>query len=174
MTLKKQDQRWPDAHLNLKRLYEERVPRGMTQEEFGATFNIGTQGMVWQYLNGHRPLNLEAAAKFARGLRVTIQDISPEMAAALQRDILPVLGTKMLKAALAKAAMVLVFAVPPLIPTPAEAAEQILHNAYSQYALWRNHHWRVLLAMLRRGIFAMRNAGKMINQAVRNSSLSWA
>lgn len=172
MTLKKQDQRWPDAHLNLKRLYEERVPRGMTQEEFGATFNIGTQGMVWQYLNGHRPLNLEAAAKFARGLRVTIQDISPEMAAALQRDILPVLGTKMLKAALAKAAMVLVFAVPPLIPTPAEAATQILHNVFHNTHCGRR--WRVLTSMLRRRISALRNAGRMINRTVRNSSLSWA
>jgi transcriptional regulator with XRE-family HTH domain len=99
--------RWPEAHVNLKQLYEERVPSGMTQEEFGAKFGIGTQGMVWQYLNGHRPLNAEAAAKFARGLRCTIYDISPEMAEALKAEIVPVLGPKgWLRGALAKAAAV--------------------------------------------------------------------
>ena len=123
MKMPKQDRRWPDAHVALKRLYAERVPAGMTQEEFGAEFGIGTQGMVWQYLNGHRPLNVEAAAKFARGLRCTIQDISPEMASALQRDLLPVLGTKILRAALSKAVLVLVLVIPPFLPSPARAAQ---------------------------------------------------
>lgn len=99
--------RWPEAHVNLKQLYEERVPTGMTQEEFGSQFGIGTQGMVWQYLNGHRPLNAEAAAKFARGLQCTIYDISPEMAEALKAEIVPVLGPKAwLRGALAKAAAI--------------------------------------------------------------------
>src|SRR5688572_845879 len=88
----RQDARWPDAHARLRRLYQERIPAGMSQAEFGAAYGIGTQGMVWQYLNGYTPLNFEAAAKFARGLRCTIHDISPEMAAALKADILPVLG----------------------------------------------------------------------------------
>lgn len=128
MKVVRQDDRWPDAHRALKRLYDERVPTGMTQEEFGAQFGIGTQGMVWQYLNGHRPLNVEAAAKFARGLRCTIQDISPEMASTLQRDLLPVLGVKMLRAAL-KAAVVLIVTLPPLVPTKAEASFDITLNA---------------------------------------------
>jgi hypothetical protein len=89
-------ERWndPHAHVALKRLYEERVPPGMSQAEFGAIHGIGTQGMVWQYLNGHTPLPLEAAAKFARALRCTIYEISPPMAEALKAEIMPVLGPK--------------------------------------------------------------------------------
>lgn len=113
------------AHLRLTRLYRERIPmvavtkdgkqlrRPMNQEEFGAAYGIGTQGMVSQYLNGIRPLNIEAAAKFARGLRCTIHDISPEMAKALRSDILPVLG---------RAALVVLFvAGGSLSPPPAFA-----------------------------------------------------
>src|SRR3990167_1101145 len=102
MKPKKPECRWPNAHVALKRLYEERVPTGMSQEEFGAQYGIGTQPMVWQYLNGWRPLNIEAAAKFAHGLRCTIHDISPEMAAALEQDIVPMLGLRTLKRVAAK------------------------------------------------------------------------
>lgn len=113
--------RWPDAHLTLKRLYEERVPEGMSQEEFGATFGIGSQGMVWQYLSGHRPLNIEAAAKFATGLRCTIQDISPQMAETLKDEVLPVLGRVMRRAA----AFVIIAIVPQLLTYPSSTAEAI-------------------------------------------------
>lgn len=34
----------------------------MSQADFGEKFGLGTQGNVWQYLSGHRPLNLRAAA----------------------------------------------------------------------------------------------------------------
>ena len=90
----KQDSRWPRAHIKLKELYETRIRDGMSQEEFGDAYKIGTQGMVWQYLNGYTPLNYDAAAKFAEGLRCTIRDISPEMDHALQGSILPALGLK--------------------------------------------------------------------------------
>lgn len=97
----------------LRKLYEERVPSGMSQSEFGAAYGIGTQGMVSQYLSGHRPLNLEAAVKFANGLRCTIADISPKMARQVKLEILPVLGRVSLKAALA-----LVVSLPPsMLPT---------------------------------------------------------
>lgn len=99
--------RWPEAHVALKRLYDARVPDGMTQKEFGAKHEIGTQGMVWQYLTGYRPLSYEVAAKFARGLRCSIHDISPEMAEALQLEILPVLGKAMRRAAMYAALAVL-------------------------------------------------------------------
>lgn len=138
-----QDQRWPDAHLRLKTLYEERVPSGMTQGQFGARFGIGTQGMVWQYLNGHRPLNVEAAAKFAKGLRCTIQDISPDMAVHLQRDLLPVLGPKILRAALAKAAVIVMVAgafSPALAPAP--SADDNARSEY--YVKWRRRLWQLL------------------------------
>lgn len=109
--------RWPDAHVNLRRLYEERV-QDMTQAQFGKKYDIGTQPMVWQYLNGHRPVNYEAAAKFARGLRCTIYDISPEMADSIKDDILPYLGR-----ALRRAAVLACFAIAPLTaPAPADAA----------------------------------------------------
>jgi phage repressor protein C with HTH and peptisase S24 domain len=56
----------------------------MSQERFGLDFEIGSQGMVWQYLNGHRPLNLSVALKFARGLGVPISRFSPRLAAELR------------------------------------------------------------------------------------------
>lgn len=142
----KRTERWndPNAHVALKRLYEERAPKGMTQEEFGATYGIGTQGMVWQYLNGHTPLSLEAAARFARGLRVTIQDISPDLAAALQRDILPVLGPKVLRAALAKAAMVAAFiGLAAALPYPSSSqASDLFHKVRSAYYV-KSRRWNL-------------------------------
>lgn len=50
-----------------------------SQESFGAQFGIGSQGMVWQYLNGRRALNLKAAMGFAAGLQVDIGDFSPRL-----------------------------------------------------------------------------------------------
>lgn len=62
----------------LKRLYKARVT--MSQQAFGDLYQIGSQGMVWQYLNGKRPLNKDAAMKFARGLNCQIEDFSPRLA----------------------------------------------------------------------------------------------
>ena len=101
----------------LKQLYDTRVPKGMSQEEFGNAFGIGTQGMVSQYLNGIRPLNYEAAAKFAKGLKCTIADISPELARRLKVEIFPVLGRVTVKAALA---MLLV--LPPTVQQKADTS----------------------------------------------------
>jgi transcriptional regulator with XRE-family HTH domain len=64
----------------LRRLYKTRVPAGTTQEQFGELHGIGTKGMVSQYLTGHRPLNIDTVAKFAKGLGCTIEDISPYIA----------------------------------------------------------------------------------------------
>lgn len=77
----RQDPRWPNAHIQLRRLYDERVrPTGMTERQFAEEYGLGkTQGIVWQYLNGYVKLNIEAATKFAQGLRCNIKDISPEM-----------------------------------------------------------------------------------------------
>lgn len=52
----------------------------LSQAAFGAQFEIGTQGMVWQYLKGKRPLNISAARKFAEGLEVAIGEFSPTLA----------------------------------------------------------------------------------------------
>ena len=96
----------------LRVLYDQRVPTGMSQEKFGETYGIGSQQMVWQYLSGKRPLNFEAAAKFAKGLRCTIAEISPELARKIKTEFLPVLG---------RVSLVLAFITPPLVPTEAQA-----------------------------------------------------
>lgn len=65
----------------LKALYLKLVPKETSQGEFGKRSGIGTAGMVWQYLNGHRPLNLAAARKFATAMGVPVDDFSPRLAA---------------------------------------------------------------------------------------------
>lgn len=79
-----------EAHA-LKRLFGERST--VSQAKFGKEHGLGTAGMVWQYLNGHRPLNLQAAVKFAKGLGVRIQDFSPRLAAQVRAAVQDVTGT---------------------------------------------------------------------------------
>lgn len=62
----------------LKALYEAASPA--TQEKFGAKFGIGSQALVWQYLNAYIPLNLKAAVRFAKGLQCDVADFSPTLA----------------------------------------------------------------------------------------------
>ena len=59
-------------------LYEER--NKLTQAEFADLVGFSSGAMVWQYLHNHRPLNVLAAARFARGLRVNIDQFSPRLA----------------------------------------------------------------------------------------------
>lgn len=69
----------------LKAIYAERITgvAKMSQEAFGQQYEIGSQGMVWQYLNGKSALNLDAALKFANALGCDVSDFSPRLAAAL-------------------------------------------------------------------------------------------
>lgn len=62
----------------LKKLFDERSK--LSQAAFGMEYEIGTQGMVSQYLLGRRPLNLHAASKFASGLGVGIAEFSERLA----------------------------------------------------------------------------------------------
>jgi len=62
----------------LKALFEARSTT--SQMKFGADNEIGSQGMVWQYLNARAPLNLDAALKFAKGLGCAVSDFSPRLA----------------------------------------------------------------------------------------------
>ena len=126
------DQKVNDAE-RLRELYDQRAPKGMSMAVFGETYGIGTKAMVWQYVAGYRPLNFEAAAKFARGLRCTIADISPELARKLKADIFPVLGRVSLKAAIA-----LAFVVPPLMPADAQQTRfdiTRIHIAWRRFLL---------------------------------------
>lgn len=67
----------------LKRLFEAREPK-ISQMKFGEDYGIGSQGMVWQYLSAARPLNIDAATKFALGLGVSIDDFSVEIAGQIE------------------------------------------------------------------------------------------
>lgn len=62
----------------LKSLYTS-SGHGLSQAEFGARYEIGSQGMVWQYLNGHTALNIRAAKAFALGLKCRVFDFSPTL-----------------------------------------------------------------------------------------------
>lgn len=66
-----------DDAARLKKLFER---SGHTQSWFGAEYEIGNQAMVGQYLNAKRPLNFKAACKFAKGLKINIDDFSPMLA----------------------------------------------------------------------------------------------
>lgn len=69
----------------LKALFDSRA--GMSQERFGHDFEIGSQGMVWQYLNARSALNQDAALKFAKGLGCSVADFSPRLAAKLKEVV---------------------------------------------------------------------------------------
>lgn len=69
-----------DDAKRLKVLWEKRPKPRLSQVEFGATYGIGTQGMVWQYLHAHRALNPKAASGFAAGLSCQVSDFSPRLA----------------------------------------------------------------------------------------------
>ena len=51
-----------------------------TQEAFSERVGLGTQGAFSQFINGVTALNLDAALKIARGLRVSVADFSPTLA----------------------------------------------------------------------------------------------
>lgn len=73
-----EDWQMEDAR-RLKALFDAREPK-ISQAEFGAQYDIGSQGMVWQYVAARRPLNIKAATAFARGLGVNVEEISPKIA----------------------------------------------------------------------------------------------
>lgn len=73
------DERQTAEARRLSKLFAERSG-GLTQEEFGSRYNIGSQGMMWQLLNGRRPLSLKSAVGFAKGLNVPLEQISEAIA----------------------------------------------------------------------------------------------
>jgi transcriptional regulator with XRE-family HTH domain len=65
----------------LKLLFEAaKVRDGFTQASFGKEHGIGSQGMVWQYLSGETPLNVNVAKKFATALKIPVREFSPSLA----------------------------------------------------------------------------------------------
>ncbi|MBG6240464.1 MAG: helix-turn-helix domain-containing protein [Candidatus Symbiopectobacterium sp. Clec_Harlan] len=65
----------------LKRIWDEKKKAlGLTQEKAADALGFNTQGAVSQYLNGKVPLNTDTVIKFAKLLRVTPEEIKPELA----------------------------------------------------------------------------------------------
>jgi transcriptional regulator with XRE-family HTH domain len=148
----RQDDRWPDAHIGLRRIYEERVPKGMSQAEFGAVFDLGSQGMVWQYLNGYTPLNYDAAAKFARGLRCKIRDFSAEMADELEVGIMPVVGVVARAASVALLCCIMLLQAPPASAGQSSGAAPVYYVQSPAFFILHNvrntHCMRLILRLL--------------------------
>jgi transcriptional regulator with XRE-family HTH domain len=61
-------------------LTQMQLGRRVTQGSFGADYEIGSQGLVTQYLNGIIPLNLPVAVAFAKGIGCKVADFSPRLA----------------------------------------------------------------------------------------------
>jgi transcriptional regulator with XRE-family HTH domain len=133
---------WADANVMLKRLWDERVaPTGMSQEDFGEKYGIGSQAMVSQYLLGTRPLNYDAAARFAKGFGCTIEDICPAMATTLAQEIVPVLGRRLWRSRLRSLALACL--IPSLFtsPTPSHASVFSHGGVAVYYVKWRRWFW---------------------------------
>lgn len=64
--------------IRLRQLFK--LKAGISQLKFGSEFDIGNQSMVFQYLTGKRPLNINVAKKFATGLSCKIDEFSPTLA----------------------------------------------------------------------------------------------
>lgn len=150
--------RWTDAHIALQRIWDERPPqviekgktRAMTQEEFGEKFDLGTQTMVSQYLTGKRPLNYDACAKFARGLGCSIDEICPDMARAIYKDLFPVLRGSLRRRRFACVALMSALAASLV---PAHDAHAFDKKSFSTPVLksGRNTHWmQTLLSAFRK------------------------
>jgi len=81
MTLMSQKTDWE----RLRVLFDAAKEReGFSQASFGKKHGLGSQGMVWQYLWGKTPLNVEAAKKFATALKVPVREFSPSLAEAIE------------------------------------------------------------------------------------------
>lgn len=73
----------------LKELFESNTR--LSHKEFAKKQGFSGDAMVWQYLNNHRPLNVQAAARFAAGLGVPISAFSSRLDAEA-RQIAAALG----------------------------------------------------------------------------------
>lgn len=71
----------------LKALFEEFQKRSkprISQGKFGLDHGIGTQGFVWQCINGRIAMNVEHAVKWAEALGRSVEDFSPRLARELE------------------------------------------------------------------------------------------
>lgn len=70
----------------LKELFEGYVQKQaqkgvkVTQAGFAAAAGLGSQGLLWQYLNARIPLNLRAGLQFVKGIGCRLEEFSPRLA----------------------------------------------------------------------------------------------
>jgi phage repressor protein C with HTH and peptisase S24 domain len=58
-----------------------RAAGGLKQDDFAAKYGLRSQANLGHYLHGRRPLNIEQATNFSRGLNLPIDQFSPTIAA---------------------------------------------------------------------------------------------
>jgi transcriptional regulator with XRE-family HTH domain len=76
----------------LRALYEDHGDE--PHKAFAKRTGLASAAMVWQYLSGHRPLNLAAASRFAGGLGVPVRQFSPRLDAEFREIARTVHGVK--------------------------------------------------------------------------------
>lgn len=65
----------------LMRVWEKfKAATGTTQEQAAQEMGFESQGAISHYLNGRTPLNIDAAAKFARLTKTPVDEFSPYLA----------------------------------------------------------------------------------------------
>lgn len=62
----------------LKELFKEKSP--LSQRDFAKKYGLGTPGNLWQYLSGHRRLNVKVASCMSQALGISVDDFSPRLA----------------------------------------------------------------------------------------------
>ena len=67
-----------DVATRVRQLMKER--NTLSQKDFASRYGLGSGSMMTQYLQGKRAIGLEAAIKFAKGLGVSLETISAELA----------------------------------------------------------------------------------------------
>lgn len=131
-TKRKPLEAWQRADADrLKAIWEDKKP--MSQELFAERHLEGTQGLFYQYVSGTIPLNLEAALKFATGLKVKLAEISPTLSENLRRSVAAEAGLTVELSAEEQARLIVIIDslfenLPKLAKLP---AEQQLHFAES-------------------------------------------
>ena len=68
------------ALFDKKKAHSKAIGERFTQATFAENTGIASPNMVWQFLSAHRPLNIQAAAEFAKGLGVAVHEFSPTLA----------------------------------------------------------------------------------------------
>lgn len=120
-----------DAHVKLREIYEQRIGARMTQTQFAKLYAIGSPCILTLYLNGGKPLGIEAAARFAKALGCTIEDFAPDLTERFTDEVLPFLGNSVGKK-LRRVAMIALSipALSSLAPRDAQASSNAAGSVY--------------------------------------------